>query len=80
MLALSTKIENCQSSNSTIDMPYIAKEVILNPSQDRCYMLSRNTVVSIVKLEKMDTIVELSSKLEGESPKLTLNPNTISSS
>jgi len=71
MLASSTEVESRILANSTVDMPYIVEAVIPNLSQKHFPILPRNTVVSKVKVEKFETIVELSSKLERKSTNLT---------
>lgn len=53
--SLSTEVASRQSVESTTDTPFISQS-------SRCLVFTRSEIPAIVKVEKLDTIVELSSE------------------
>ena len=67
MLAASTKIHSCQSHNSTVHMPCSPRAFLRSPPREALRVPHTSAVLPVVKVERLDPIVELSSKSEGES-------------
>ena len=65
MLPLSTKIGSRQSADSTVNKPFIPDNDMASPLPERPSSFPPNGTPTIVKVEKFDTIVELSSESEG---------------
>jgi len=76
MLAASTEILSRHSDASIVDMPYVTESVLANPPYEVFHVIYNTAVLCLVKVEKLDPIIELSSELEGESPNLTLPKQT----
>ena len=70
MPPLSAKIGSRQSAGSTVNRPVIGETRTERPLRECPASSPPNGTPTIVKVEKLDTIVELSSELEGESPTL----------
>lgn len=75
MSLLSTSTENRSriSENSTVDMPCIHHVVSPSPPRDVSPSLRSTAMLRTVKIEKLDTIIELSSESEGEYATLSLH-------
>ena len=67
MLAASTEIHNRQSHNSTVDMPCSPRALLCSPHREALRLPHTSAVLPVVKVERLDPIIELSSKSEGES-------------
>ena len=78
MPPLSTEIGSRQSAGSIVNMPFILDTTIASPLPEFLADFPSNGTPTIVKVKKLDTIIELSSESEGESPTLIptlkLNP------
>jgi len=72
MLGVSTKILNHHLDNSTVDMPYIACIVSPSPPCEVFLVVPKSTILQSIKVEQLESIIELSSKSKGESPNLAL--------
>jgi len=72
MLGASMKILSCYLDNSTIDMPYIVCIVLPSPPHEVFLVLPKSTILQLVKVKKLESIIEFSSKSKNESPNLTL--------
>ena len=68
MLATSTEIHNRQSHNSTVDMPCSPCALLCSPPREALRIPHTSAVLPVVKVERLDPIIELSSESEGESP------------
>ena len=68
MLAASTEIHSRQSHNSTVHMPCSPRALRRSSPKEALRIPHTSAVLSIVKVERVDPIVELSSEFEGESP------------
>ena len=68
MLAASTEIHSRQSHNSTVDMPCSPRALLRSPPTEGLGVPHTTAVLPVVKVERLDPIVELSSKFEEESP------------
>ena len=78
MPPLSTQIGSRQSAGSTMNRPFILDSTIRSPLPEIPFGLPPIGTSTIVKVEKLDSIIEVSSESEGESPTLIpilkLNP------
>ena len=78
MPPLSAHIGSRQSAGSTVNKPFIPDDTIRSPLPEIPASLPPIGTSTIVKVEKLDSIIELSSESEGESPTLIptlkLNP------
>ena len=70
MPPFSAKIGSCQLVGSTVNRPFILDTSIASPLPECPARFSPNGTPTIVKVEKLDTIIELSSESKGESPTL----------
>ena len=68
MFAASTKIHSRQSHNSTVDMPCSPCALVRSPSREAVRAPPTSAVLPVVRVERLDPIIKLSSKSEGESP------------
>ena len=68
MLAASTEIHSRQSHNSTVHMPCSPRAFLRSPLREALRIPHTSAVLPVVKVERLDPIVELSSESEGESP------------
>ena len=68
MLTASTQIHSRQSHNSTVDMPFSPCDLVRSPSREALRTSPTRAVLLVVKVERLDPIIELSSKSEGDSP------------
>ena len=68
MLAASTEIHTRQSHNSTVDMPCSPRALVRSPPREALRAAPTSVVLPVVKVERLDPIIELSSESEGESP------------
>ena len=68
MLAASTEIHSRQSHNSTVDMPCSPRALLCSPPTEGLGVPHTIPVLLVVKVERLDPIVELSSESEEESP------------
>jgi len=62
MLSMSIKIPNQKSNNSTVDMLYISLVVLPSLPCEVFAMLLSSINLQTMKVEKLDIIIELSSK------------------
>ena len=76
MLGASTEIQSRHSDNSTVNMPHSLHAVSPNSPREALPVLEMPTVLPVVKEERLDPIIELSTESEGESP----NVNTLKQS
>ena len=68
MLAASTKIHSRQSHNSIVDMPCSPRALVRSPPREALCPSPTSAVLPVVKVERLDPIIELSSESGGESP------------
>ena len=68
MLAASTEIHSRQSHNSTVDMPCSPRALVRSPPREALRAPPTSAVLPIVKVERLNPIIELSSEFERESP------------
>ena len=68
MLSASTEIHSRMSHNSTVDMLCSPPALLRSPLREAVQVPHMSAVLPIVKVERLDPIIELSSKSEGESP------------
>ena len=78
MPPLSAQIGSRQSAGSTVKRPFIPDNTIRSPLLEIPFGLPPIGTSTIVKVEKLNSIIEVSSESEGESltliPTLKLNP------
>ena len=73
----STRILSRQSDNSSVDMSFVVPTRSPSPSCQVSPVRLKPSCLHAVKVEKLETIIELSSESEGESPELILkNPKS----
>jgi len=65
MLAVSIEILSQQSGNSIVDMPYMCPTVSSSPPHQVLPVLPNGVILITVKLEKLEIVIELSSKSNG---------------
>ena len=70
MPPLSAEIGSRQSAGSTVNRPFIPDTGMTSPLPECLARFPSNRTPTIVKVEKLDTIIELSSESKGESPTL----------
>ena len=68
MLGASTEIHSRQSHNSTVDMPCSPRALLCSPPREALRVPHSSAILPVVKVKRLDPIIELSSKSEGESP------------
>ena len=68
ILGASTEIQSRLSHNSTVDMPCSPRAPTRSPPREALRVPHMTAVLPVVKVERLDSIIELSSKSEGESP------------
>ena len=68
MLAAFTEIHSRQSHNSTVDMPCSPRALLRSPPREALRVPHTSAVLPVLKVERLDPIIELSSESEGESP------------
>ena len=68
MLAASTEIHSRQSHNSKVDMPCSPRALLRSPPREGPRVPHTSAVLPIMKVKRLDPIIELSSKSEEESP------------
>ena len=68
MLGASTEIHSRQSHNSTVDMPCSPRALLCSPPREALRVPHTSAVLPVVKVERLDPIIELSSESEEESP------------
>ena len=68
MLAASTEIHSRQSQNATVDMPCSPCALLRSPPTGGLGVPHTTALLPVVKVERLDPIVELSSESEEESP------------
>lgn len=70
MVGASTEMLSHQLDNSTIDMPHTIQGVSphINPKIPQVPI--KPSILQVVKVEKLDPVIELSSESKGESPEL----------
>ena len=68
MLAASTEIHSRQSHNSTVGMPCSPRALLRSPPREALRVPHTSAVLLVVKVERLDLIIEFSSKSEEESP------------
>ena len=66
MLAASTEIHSRQSHNSTVDMPYSPRALLRSPRTEALGIPHAIAVLPVLKVERLEPIIELSSESEGE--------------
>ena len=66
MLAASTEIHSRQSHNSTVDMPCSPYALLRSPRIEALGVPHAIAVLPVLKVERLEPIIELSSKSEGE--------------
>ena len=67
MLAASIEIHSRQSHNSIVDMPCSPRALLCSPPTEALRVPHTSAVLPVVKVERLDPIIELSSKSEGQS-------------
>ena len=70
MLAASTEIHSRQSHNSTVDMPCSPRALLRSPPTEGLGVPHTSAIHPVVKVERLDPIIELSSEFEEESPNI----------
>ena len=68
MLAASTETHSRQSHNSTVHMPCSPRALLRSPPREALRPSPTSAVLPVVKVERLDPIIELSSESGGESP------------
>ena len=64
----SIEIQSCQSHNPTIDMPCSPRALLRSSPREAARVPHMTAILPVVKVERLDSIIELSSKSEGEPP------------
>ena len=72
MLTASTQIHSRQSHNSTVDMPFTPRHLVRSPPREALRSLPTRGVLPVVKVERLDPIIELSSESGGDSPNVNV--------
>ena len=68
MLAASTEIHSRQSHNSILDMPCSPCALLHSPPREALHVPHTNAILPVMKVERLDPIIEFSSESKGESP------------
>ena len=68
MLAASTETHSCQSHNSTVHMPCSPRALLHSPLREALHPSPTSAVLPVVKVERLDPIIELFSESGEESP------------
>ena len=68
MLAASTEIHSRQSHNCTVDMPCSPRALLRSPPREGPQVPHTSAVLPVMKVERLDPIIELFSESEEKSP------------
>ena len=78
MLTASTQIHSRQSHNSTVDMPFSPRDLVHSPPREALRTSPTRAVLPVVKVERLDPIIELSSESGGDSPNVNVQKRGLS--
>ena len=67
MVGASIEIHSRQSHNSTVDMPCSPRALLRSPRREAPQLPHRTAILHVVKVERLDLVIELSSESEGGS-------------